>query len=156
MHFGHLAILCATFATASPNPRCCAIVAPIIIMRAIANIYVYAMVRVMGVSLTKLREQRWQAAPAITFTAAPVISTVTAVGVAAEAKGMVKSCEISCVFVQHTLPSQGRYEIKPSTCIVAMYCPVPTIEIDLTENEGVNDGTDSTHDLWQSLCEMFT
>lgn len=91
----------------------------------------------------------------MTFTVVPA-ATVTLVGAVADVKGKVKSWEMSCVFVQHTLPSQGVYATIPSMWMVATYCPVPTAETDFTENCGTKDGCDSTHDLWQSFCDTFT
>ena len=80
----------------------------------------YATVKVIGVSLTKSREQLWHALVTTAFTVVPD-AIVTDVGAVALANGTVKVCDSTCVRVQQALPPHGTYEIKPSTLIVATY-----------------------------------
>lgn len=71
----------------------------------------YAMVRVIGVSLTKCD---WQPFLIIEFIDTPD-ATVTNVGAVALANGTVKVCDNGCT------PVLQAYEIMPSTLIVATY-----------------------------------
>ena len=82
--------------------------------------YAVATVKVIGVSLTKSREQLWQALVTTAFTVVPD-AIVTDVGAVALAKGTVKVCDNTCVRVAQVFPPQGTYEMMPSTLIVATY-----------------------------------
>ena len=72
------------------------------------------------------------------FVVVPAV-TVTEVGAAAEANGIVKFWFTGSVFAQQFVP-HGSYVTSPWTLMVATYWPVPTAEIPTTENFGANTG----------------
>ena len=81
-HFGHRNTLLRTEETASESPKWFAVTRTIIESRAIKTI-AYATDNVMGVSLTKFREQLWKAETAIAFTELPA-EILTLVGAVPE------------------------------------------------------------------------
>ena len=66
----------------------------------------YATVTTRGVSLTKVLPQFWHAPTLTALTLTPGVK-VTLVGAVADAIGMVKVCEITCDFVQHSFWPHG-------------------------------------------------